>query len=341
MSAESWKGKGLKKRMLSIIVPVYNVREYLEECLDSILQQSYRKLEIIIVDDGSTDGSSEICDSYAHKDSRIIVIHQSNQGLSGARNTGLDHIHGEWIAFVDSDDIIDIRMYETMHSYAERYSSEMVVCGVQSFRAVNREKMIEGQIRAAESPAVCAEKEYWKNYDRGGSTIYDVVWNKLYKSSLWKDVRFPEGKYCEDVFVMHHIVSRCRKICLIPDVFCWYRLRSSSIMHEKYNEKHLDAVEALLARSSFFDERQLYPEERIMLRSAVYRLSEAGRRLPAKDRKKGSVYACLSTLCKRQCIFSLRHGTDIRFISSSLPFMLGPGIYRGIKTIRNKVRDIR
>ena len=327
--------------MLSIIVPVYNVREYLEACLDSILHQTYRNLEIIIVDDGSRDGSSEICDRYAHKDSRITVIHQSNQGLSGARNTGLDHIHGEWVAFVDSDDVMDLRMYETMLWYVDKYSSDMVVCGVQSFRAADGEKIIEGKLRAAESPVVCTEKEYWKNYDRGGSMIFDVVWNKLCKSSLWKDIRFPKGKYCEDVFVMHHIVSRCRKTCLIPDIFCWYRLRSSSIMHEKYNEKHLDAVEALLARSSFFDERQMYPEERIMLRSAVYRLSEAGERLEAQNRRKGSIYAGLTSLCKKQCLISLRHGTDVRFVSSTLPYMLGPGIYRGIMTIRNKVRNIR
>ena len=170
--------------MLSIVVPVYNVKEYLEECLLSILNQSFTDLEIILIDDGSTDGSSDICDMYAEKDSRIKVVHQPNKGLSGARNTGLKHVHGEWVAFVDSDDFLDRQMFETMISESETNMADLVVCGVQSFYLEADKKVVEGRMQAAEKTTVYDEKAYWNIYDIKGSMICDVVWNKLYRRSL-------------------------------------------------------------------------------------------------------------------------------------------------------------
>ena len=324
-----------KQPLISVIVPVYKVEEYLNQCIDSIVSQTYRNLEIILVDDGSPDNCPKICDDWAEKDNRIKVLHLQNGGAGRARNVGYSVCTGEFISFVDSDDVLYSCFYKNMLCCFND-DVEIVECDYCLFETV-LPPFIE-----LDNPE---KEEYDANMAMYGhisdSVFRQVIWNKLYKSSLWKNVRFPEGKYCEDVFAMHHIVSQCRKICLIPNIFCWYRLRLSSIMHEKYNEKHLDAVEALLARSSFFEKRQMYSEERIMLRSAIYRLSEAHERLKEQDRGKESVYACLSSICKKQCLISLRHGTDRRFINSMLPYMLGPGIYRRMLTIRNEIRNKR
>ena len=129
--------------MISIIVPVYNVESYLRKCLDSILAQTYRDLEILVVDDGSTDGSGAICDEYAGKDDRIKVFHTENKGLSCARNLGLDSANGDWIGFVDSDDWIELDMYEVLLRKAEKTGADVVECGVyeeHSDETIKREK---------------------------------------------------------------------------------------------------------------------------------------------------------------------------------------------------------
>ena len=325
--------------MLSIVVPVYNVKEYLDECLLSILNQTFTDLEIILVDDGSTDGSSSICDSYAEKDRRIRVIHQPNKGLSGARNTGLQHIHGEWAAFVDSDDFLEPHMYERMLREAEKSKADLVVCGVQTFYIEDGKKKVKGQLPATDIFSVCDEKEYWIIYDQKGSMTCDVVWNKLYRRNLLEGIEFPEGKYCEDVFVMHHILSKCGRICMLPDCFYWYRLRADSIMHEKFSTRHLAVVEALLLRSEYFRQRSMKVQQRIVLRSAVYHLANAYGKLDWKEKGSREYYSVL----RRQCIqegLSMMPGADLKFYFSFVPFLLGQKTYMALLKMRNKVKKL-
>lgn len=325
--------------MLSIIVPVYNVKEYLDECILSIINQTFTDLEIILIDDGSTDGSSDICDSYAEKDKRIRVIHQPNKGLSGARNTGLQQIHGEWIAFVDSDDFLDHHMYETMILESEKSMADLVVCGVQTFYTEAGNKVIKGRLPAADISSVCDEKEYWIIYDQKGSMTCDVVWNKIYRRSLLEGIEFPEGKYCEDVFVMHHILSKCGGICMMPDCFYWYRLRDDSIMHEKFSTRHLAVVEALLLRSEYFKHRSMIVQQRIMLRSAVYHLATAYDKMDWKEKGSREYYSEL----RRQCIQSglnILSRADLKFFFSFVPFLLGQKTYMALLKIRNKAKSL-
>ncbi len=335
--AKIWKG--INSDMLSIIVPVYNVIDCLEECLDSITGQTYSDLEIILVDDGSTDGSGEVCDRAAGTDDRIRVIHQDNKGLSGARNTGLKHIHGDWVAFADSDDILDPAMFETMLSRADQYSADLVVCGVCSFSR-EKEPMKTGCLKASEKNRICSEKEYWYCYEKGGSMICDVVWNKIYRRPLVEGILFPEGKYCEDVFVMHKIIARSDRICMIPECFYKYRLRSSSIMHKKYDLKHLAAVEALLQRSRFFEGRAMYGQERIMLRSAMYHLTDGYEKIDLREKDNKAGFSQLYSRCRKQCLLALKYGTDTRYLSSLLPFLAGPHVYRSFHSCRNMLRKM-
>ena len=171
--------------MISVIVPVYNVEPYLGKCLDSIVNQTYRDLEILVIDDGYTDRCKVICDEYKNRDERIRVFHTENRGLSAARNIGLNEANGEWIGFVDSDDWIESDMFETLVKKAEKSSSDIVECGV--FREYSDR----------------TEKNMKRTFDLSGvetihalirGEIFNTVWNKLWHRKTWEGIRFPEGR---------------------------------------------------------------------------------------------------------------------------------------------------
>ena len=181
---------------ISVIIPVYNVKSYLNRCIESVLTQTYQNLEVIIVDDGSFDGSSEICDAFAQRDSRVKVLHQVNQGLSAARNAGIEISSGEWVAFLDSDDYVEPSIYEDLLNLAMRHNVDLCSC---NSRAFNEDMSIA-----------------YTNIDTAQETIYSYrevvfdlvhqskirfeVWNKLWKRSLIGEVRFKVGQVCEDVY---------------------------------------------------------------------------------------------------------------------------------------------
>lgn len=213
--------------LVSVIIPVFNVCSFLREALDSVIHQSYQNLEIIIVDDGSTDGSGSICDEY-RDDPRVCVIHQENGGLSNARNVGLEQMTGEYVAFLDSDDAYHpdfIRL--TMEAMA-RERPEMVVCRHTAYHTVR--KMIPDD-RDISRPSLKAGK-----YDRvealralGDGKIDMIVWNKLYKAELWDDIRFPEGRNYEDLDTIYRIMDKCQEIVMLDRPLVLRRKRSGSI----------------------------------------------------------------------------------------------------------------
>ena len=200
--------------LISIIVPVYNVEKYLHRCVDSILNQTYRNLEIILVDDGSPDRSGEICDEYAAKDGRIRVIHQENRGLSGARNAGLDICKGEYIAFVDSDDYIEPDMFQQLFTGI----NDVDLCGCGMIRETQA-----GEVLAvARVEAVCSfsgmsilRQHYTGNNGRLGITEV-AVWGKLYRRRLFEQLRFRVGLLFEDVHLMPYYLSQCAVVRFIP-----------------------------------------------------------------------------------------------------------------------------
>ncbi len=187
--------------MISVIVPVYNVESYLRKCLDSILAQTYQDLEILVIDDGSTDGSGKICDEYAEKDARIKVFHTKNRGLSAARNLGLNEAHGEWISFVDSDDWVEPDFCKEPLKTAIQYNTDLVIF---RFRMVNGKKRIW---RIEPDPKT---KDATLRLIHEEATI--VVWNKLFSRSLFDGVYFPEGKLYEDNAVTHRLIYKAERI---------------------------------------------------------------------------------------------------------------------------------
>lgn len=247
------KSKGDEKRMedlISVIVPVYNVAKYLPQCINSIVAQTYSKIEIILVDDGSADGSGGICNDYRIIDSRITVIHQENAGLSAARNAGLDIARGSYFVFVDSDDWIEPAMIEVLYHELKFYQSDLALCdfGKLSDRGTvyNEYPQLKRECITREKMLECVVK-----YD----VRYIVAWNKLYKRELFAYLRYPAGKIHEDEFLIHQLIWKCRKISIIPDKLYNYRVRENSIMQSGMSVGRLDGFEALYHRYQFFQSK--------------------------------------------------------------------------------------
>ena len=178
-----------KTPLISIIIPVYKVEPFLRECLDSIVSQTYQNLEIILVDDGSTDGSGAICDEYAARDGRIIVIHQENQGISGARNAGLDIASGDYVLFVDSDDRIEPFTCECALKAAIGQQADLVSFGYKVIYESGKSREVVAPASGIQDKRQVMQELVWQ---RGN--FRDSAWNKLFARKLFDDIRFPEGK---------------------------------------------------------------------------------------------------------------------------------------------------
>ena len=235
------------EELISVIVPIYNVEKYLNKCIESIINQSYSNLEIILVDDGSKDSSGIMCDSYILKDKRIKVIHKENGGLSDARNVGLDKAKGEYIVFIDSDDWIDEKMIEILYNIVKKNNSDISICDY--FLAYNEE--IQTQKEDIEVINLSNIEALKKIYDKDLGVCMIVAWNKLYKRNLFKDdIRYPYGKIHEDEFTTYKLLYKAEKISYTNQKMYYYRQRENSIT-SSFNKKRLDCLEA-------FDERVKY-----------------------------------------------------------------------------------
>lgn len=217
--------------LISVIVPVYNVEKFLDRCVGSIVAQTYKNLEILLIDDGSPDNCPAMTDEWAKKDSRIKVFHKTNGGLSNARNYGLDRASGDYVAFVDSDDYIDIEMYETMIKAILDNRGELACCG---------RFYVKGNIK--NSSRILSEVKVFSNNEAirellNNGCVEEAVWDKLYRIELWDNLRFPENEINEDIVVMPEILSRCSKVIHVGKPFYYYCYNNSSITKSGYNKK--------------------------------------------------------------------------------------------------------
>lgn len=233
----------MDQELISIIVACYNVEKYLDRCIGSIVQQNYTNLEIILVDDGSTDTTPSICDKWAEADNRIKVIHKKNGGLSDARNTGIKLSHGMWIGFVDGDDYIRSTMYENL--YNNRTKDGITVCGYDR-KIGNTEISCEGfsgVMTPIEAVYFYLNNEIRCHYYEEVTFFGSYAWNKLYDRNLFNDVRYPTGKKYEDIFVIFDLLHIAKKICFIPSCEYVYVQNPNSItqeqclMHESLNAR--------------------------------------------------------------------------------------------------------
>ena len=223
--------------MISVIVPVYNVEKYLSKCLDSLLNQTYTDVEFILIDDGSTDSSGKIADSYKDIDPRFKVFHTENRGLSAARNYGIEHSKGEWLMFVDSDDWVSPSFCETPMRAAHEYNADLVVFW---FHRVKNGKIPKEDTSKFPSGIIPFEKAI-----NVGSV---VAWNKLYKKKLFNDIRFPEGQVYEDIATTHKVLRQAIRIAFIPFRLYYYVFRKNSISNTRSIKNRRDCFIAALQR---------------------------------------------------------------------------------------------
>ena len=225
---------------VSIIIPVFNVEKYLKECINSVLNQTLKEIEIILVDDGSTDGSGMICDEYAMHDMRIRVIHERNKGLSCARNNGIALSTAPYIMFIDSDDWVDPQFCELPYSIAVKYNSDMVLF---THNIVGQDGKIKSKVGMWEGPISEAEAMYYN------IIIANAAWLALYKRNLFEEYSFPEGKYYEDVGVVHRLIHLSNRIYFSNTALYYHRLgRKGSITAEFDAKKHRDYLEMYAIR---------------------------------------------------------------------------------------------
>lgn len=240
--------------MVSVIIPVYNVESYLKECLNSVLAQTYTDLQIIVVDDGSTDESGMICDGFAAKDSRIQVVHQENLGLSSARNRGIELATGEYISFVDSDDYLLPEYIETLYKLCCDYNADMAA---GSYYTLKNGRLTKAASRTAAEPELYTGSQKMDAYLRK-KTVFTAAWGKLYAAGLLREIRFPPGKLFEDVYTTYLFVHAAARIILTQTPLYIYRTRPESITTSPYSNRMLDQLEACIERCSFI--QRFYPD---------------------------------------------------------------------------------
>lgn len=235
---------------ISVIVPVYNVADYLPACMESILGQNYSNLEIILIDDGSTDSSGAICDSFASKDSRVHVIHQVNAGAAAAKNAGLRIASGEYLSFVDSDDTLEPGAYRHMVNLLEKNSADAVQC---SFREVFTDETIDYVV--LEDVCTFTTQEYLKRYTIDWTCC--LLWDKLYKRRLFDDIFFEEGHIVDDEFFTYQGMMNAKKIVHDPAIVYNYRKRRSSVTSRpEYRERIIyDKLDYLEKRRKIVGQR--------------------------------------------------------------------------------------
>ncbi|MEE1125885.1 MAG: glycosyltransferase [Acutalibacteraceae bacterium] len=228
--------------LISVIVPIYNVEDYLRRCVDSIINQSYKNLEIILVDDGSPDNSPKICDEYIEKDNRIKVVHKKNGGLSDARNAGMEVATGEYVSFIDSDDWIDVDFINSLYN-GIKSGADVAECAT---RLVDNDDNTLST-RGSKEGKISREEALAKLITEDG--VYQTVWNKLYKRSQIEELPFAVGKYHEDDFWTWRVFLKMDKLYLCEKpMYNYLQNRSNSIIGSSYSLKKLDGIEARYER---------------------------------------------------------------------------------------------
>ena len=232
--------------LLSIVVPVYKVEDCLERCLNSIAAQTYRNFECILVDDGSPDGCGAICDRFVAQDSRFVVIHQKNQGLSTARNNAMKIVQGKYVAFVDSDDWLVPEMYEKMLGLMEANQAQIAMCDYQSARGS------AGALHGSSGVTVCTGREFTEKIlmDQVGSQL----WKFVYVRSLWDGIESPYRRHAQDMMILHRVTHRAERVVVTQEqLYCYNDTRETSISNSRKNavKNKMDRALAFFGRMDF------------------------------------------------------------------------------------------
>lgn len=322
--------EGIHKEKISVIVPIYNVEAYLERCLNAICGQSYKNLEIILVDDGSSDNCMQICAKFKDKDERIKVIRQSNKGVSAARNKGLDAAKGDYIAFVDSDDYIHPEMYKRLYLLLKKYDADMSACFIRGCWDSNYTEPPRDDIEIRDYDKIGAIKSVFDSkYEINGTGV--VVTNKLYKKKLFNNLRFStQFKRGEDEQIICYLMKRVDKFVITDERLYYYFNRSDSAIHRKAPEvqnikDQLDLLNMYDERLSLFKEDEFKDIYNTCFRNMMNLTITAFFNMEDKGIKKILVrrYCCHFNEFRKRIVSDLSVKDKIRFLT----FRIYPQFY--------------
>lgn len=304
--------------MISIIVPVYNVEKYLKRCLNSIEQQTYDDWECIIVNDGSTDLSGEICKEYVNRDKRFHLINQENKGLSGARNTGLEVAKGEYICFVDSDDWIDIHYLDVLVCSLEKSNSDISICGYYESNGESH------TARYLEVDCLCMNGKEFTDYV-SCNKIQSFAWNKMYRKEVIKDRRYREGVYYEDVLMLNDIMPKISNVSVINKPLYYYYMRDDSIIHNRNIKRENDYFNAFKERYQldYIQEKARYEILRLLMVEYYYILQV----FPSRIKRKNEYYMFICQQGVSKIVKALLKMTCVEKVRFCFAFCF-PNIYR-------------
>lgn len=307
--------------LISVIIPVYNVEKYLHQCMDSVLAQTYKNLEVILVDDGSMDGSAKLCDEYAAKDPRVKVIHQTNLGVSAARNAGLKAARGEYIGFVDGDDYIDPDMFACLFELCHTCHTEIAVCGVHN-KAITVK--FDREVLSSHQALV-----------RFAAHLY--VWNKLFSRRVIKNITFyTDFHFCEDLFFCLETFQNTDRIACTPQRKYYYRVNPNSATKQAFNLQKLTYFQAAEAAKAFARAHRIIGFEKcIRLEEAATAASFLAALISFDHPNKEQINAELLSNVRRNIWFLLgsrgRWGNKFFALMCCVNFKLACRIYQVLK----------
>lgn len=317
-----WKASGMTNPLVSIIIPIYNVEAYLDDCLDAVRKQSYSNMEIICVNDGSPDGSRDIVLNYQTLDKRIILIDKENGGLSDARNAGIAAATGHYLFFLDSDDLILGSCISTLVDLAQENGADIVACDYFSFSTSP-----SGIPDSRENQCVKAsglelyEMSYTNRYFK---VLLNTAWGKLYRKQLFNDERYRNGVLHEDEFLTYRLFAKSNSVYFVPQCLYAYRQRPASIMSAGYSENNLIVLDALEERIQYFSELKASRllgyaiDDYMMTASSLYLAVES-------NSAKEYVKKCYRATLKKYG----RHLEPLR-LAKRLIFFLSPALFEKI-----------
>lgn len=319
----------IKQPLVSVIVPIYNVEQYLEECFDSLLSQTYENTEIILVDDGSPDASGKLADQLKLRDDRVMVVHKKNGGLSDARNAGMKIAKGEYITFVDSDDYLDHSFIETLVALVIENDADIVQC--DNSRKPDKLGQGSGVVQIMEGGAAFVELMKYK-------VVSPTAWGKLYKRSLFTDngIIFPVGRIHEDTAILYKLIYFAKHVACFNRVLYYYRVNENSIMTASYTDRHYESVVKYHDELDEFIVKNDIPiGNRKICRHKALRLLSVLNKLALHDMAKSDVYLLL----KAEYIGYSRQAYDIICVIGVGPVAF-PVVFRSLHDITPFIRKI-
>ena len=294
--------------LISIIISAYNVEKYIDKCIASVVNQTYKDIEIIVINDGSTDATKSICDKWAGRDSRINVVHKKNEGISAARNDGLKLAKGEYISFVDSDDYLDIRMMEIMLKSLKDYDADISICKEYAFNEDEEPAEVSDTVIGYKLEKIEANREILSHFTDRFTGPIGWPWNKLYSRKIIADTRFVKGHIMEDLIFNSSVMINVNKAVWIEDRLYYYRQRKGSLMNSNKSAMYTDYGNAIME-----ERKMLYPvldisEKKRFASYFLRKLSELDMEAAGRGFKQEAGYI--------REIFNEIYFTDIKLVDS-------------------------